>query len=67
MHQVLHQHDVCCCLFACSVSVTAVPAQRVGIPAKSNGTVAPFQIYVEDDAAVASRYCWLTMIDSKAS
>jgi hypothetical protein len=50
---------------ACSVNIRPVEAQRVALAAGQNGTINPFVIYVEDDLAAATRYCWLTMIDSQ--
>jgi hypothetical protein len=40
-------------------------AQRVALAAGQNGTISPFVVYVEDDQAVATRFCWLTMLDSQ--
>lgn len=42
-------------------------AQRVALAAGQNGTITPFEIYVEDDQAVTHRYCWLSMLDSRVS
>eukprot|EP00775_Hariotina_reticulata_P002496 gene2496-2799_t len=48
----------------CSVSVRPVEAQRFSLAAGVNGSVSPFQIFVEDDKGVAQRYCWLVLLDS---
>jgi hypothetical protein len=37
----------------------------VALAAGQNGTLTPWAIYVEDDAAVAARLCWLTMLDAQ--
>ena len=49
----------------CSVAVRPVEAQRLALPPGAPTPVAPFQIYVEDGAANASRYCWLALFDSQ--
>ncbi|KAF6259714.1 dihydrouridine synthase-domain-containing protein [Scenedesmus sp. NREL 46B-D3] len=49
----------------CSLNIRPVEAQRVALAPGQNGTITPFVIYVEDDQAVAARFCWLTMLDSQ--
>jgi hypothetical protein len=49
----------------CSVNIRPMEAQRVALAAGQNGTINPFVVYVEDDQAVAARFCWLTMLDSQ--
>jgi hypothetical protein len=48
-----------------SVNIRPMEAQRVALAAGQNGTITPFVVYVEDDQAVAARFCWLTMMDSQ--
>lgn len=50
-----------------SVNIRPVDAIRVALGAGANGTITPFRIYVEDDAAVAERSCWLKMLDATVS
>ncbi|KAF8065442.1 HAP2 [Scenedesmus sp. PABB004] len=49
----------------CSVNVRPVEAQRVALAAGLNGTIPPFVVYVEDDAAAPRRRCWLAMLDAR--
>eukprot|EP00879_Flechtneria_rotunda_P027527 GHRR01029493.1.p1 GENE.GHRR01029493.1~~GHRR01029493.1.p1 ORF type:complete len:349 (+),score=80.41 GHRR01029493.1:156-1202(+) len=49
----------------CSVNIRAVEAQRFSLVAGQNGTISPFQIFVEDDTSVANRHCWLTLLNSQ--
>ncbi|WIA16742.1 hypothetical protein OEZ85_013396 [Tetradesmus obliquus] len=49
----------------CSVNIRPVDAQRVALAPGQNGTISPFVIYVEDDKAVAARFCWLAMLDAR--
>lgn len=62
----------CCCTTApaplhSSLNIRPVTAQRVALAAGQNGTLEPFQIFVEDDAEVAERFCWVKMLDATVS
>ncbi len=49
----------------CSVSIRRVEAQKLGLLPGVTKAAAPFEIYVEDAAAVTGRYCWLMLYDSQ--
>jgi len=77
-HLLQEAADCCAVLLSCllprspapfcsSLNIRPVAAQRVALAAGQNGTVEPFQIFVEDDAAVAQRFCWVKMLDATVS
>lgn len=50
----------------CSVDIQPVEARSLSLAPQLSTSVTPaFEIYVQDNAQVAQRYCWLTLYNSQ--